>query len=179
MAGGRAGTLGDWFREWQLPLRRFLVRRCAGSSADIDDIAQEVFLRLLRYDRTELVNHPQAYLYKIATNVTAEWAMRSHRRLPHDSQWLMELADMLSPEAEFERDTRHEQLRAAVNDLPPRPREILRLHFEESLKHEDIAKTMGVTRKIVKREITRAYAALRMRLDEESMRTSGQDRKES
>ena len=34
----------------------FLARRRAGSAADIDDIAQEVFLRLLRYDRAELVH---------------------------------------------------------------------------------------------------------------------------
>ena len=133
--------------------------------ADIDDIAQEVFLRVLRYDRAELVEHPQAYLFKIATNVSAEWALRSSQRLPHDSAWLDELVDGLSPETELEREGAGEHLRQAIQTLPARAREILRLHFGEGLTHPEIASTLGVTRKIVKRDMARAYAALRINLD--------------
>lgn len=133
--------------------------------ADIDDIAQEVFLRVLRYDRAELVEHPQAYLFKIATNVSAEWALRSSQRLPHDSAWLDELVDGLSPETELERESAGEHLRQAIDGLPVRAREILRLHFGEGLTHPQIASKLGVTRKIVKRDMARAYAALRINLD--------------
>jgi RNA polymerase sigma factor (sigma-70 family) len=163
--GSQPSKLGELFRDWRLPLRRFLARRRAGCAADIDDIAQEVFLRLLRYERSELIDFPQAYLFKIASNVTAEWAMRSSRRLPHHSEWLTELVDALSPEAELEREMLDEQLRYAVRTLPARAREILRLHYAEGLAHEDIARTLGVTRKIVKRDIARAYASLRISLD--------------
>jgi RNA polymerase sigma-70 factor (ECF subfamily) len=149
----------------QLPLRRFLARRRVGSAADIEDIAQEVFLRLLRYDRAELVEHPQAYLFKIAVNVSAEWSTRSSRRLPHDSAWLTELVDALSPEAELEHAGLDECLRVAVEALPARAREILRLHFGEGMTHPQIATALGVTRKIVKRDCARAYAELRSTLD--------------
>jgi len=165
-AGSRRPKLGDWFRDWRLPLRRFLARRRPGCAADIDDIAQEVFLRLLRYDRSELIDYPQAYLFKIAANVSAEWAMRSSQRLPHDSQWLTELVDALSPEAALERETLDEQVQNAVSALPARAREILRLHFGEGIAHEEIARRLGVTRKIVKRDVARAYASLRIRLDD-------------
>lgn len=165
--GSPPSKLGNWFREWRLPLRRFLARQRAGCAADIDDIAQEVFLRLLRYDRSELIDYPQAYLFKIASNVSAEWAMRSSRRMPHHSEWLTELVDTLSPEVELEREMLDEQLYAAVNELPPRAREILRLHFAEGLPHEEIAHKLGVTRKIVKRDIARAYASLRTSLDQD------------
>ena len=163
--GIRSSKLGEWFRDWHLPLRRFLARRRAGCAADIDDIAQEVFLRLLRYDRSELIDYPQAYLFKIASNVSAEWAMRSSQRMPHNSQWLAELVDALSPEAEVEREALDEQLRAAVNALAARPRDILRLHFGDGLTYEEIARRLGVTRKIVKRDIARAYGALRISLE--------------
>jgi RNA polymerase sigma factor (sigma-70 family) len=163
--GSRPSKLGELFRDWRLPLRRFLAGRGGGCAADIDDIAQEVFLRLLRYERSELIDFPQAYLFKIASNVTAEWAMRSSRRLPHHSEWLTELVDALSPEAELEREMLDERLRSAVRMLPARAREILRLHYAEGLVHEDIARTLGVTRKIVKRDIARAYASLRISLD--------------
>src|SRR5258708_6721834 len=161
------GRLGTWFRELQQPLRRFLTRRRAGSAADIDDIAQEVFLRLLRYDRAELVDHPQAYLFKIAANVSAEWSMRSSRRLPHDSAWLTELVDALSPEVELEKEGVDQTLRAALETLPSRAREILRMHFGDGMTHPEIAVALGVTRKIVKRDTARAYAELRAKLDVE------------
>ena len=43
--------------------------------------------------------------------------------------------------------------------------EILRLHFAEDVPHEEIARRLGVTRKIVKRDIARAYSSLRISLD--------------
>ncbi len=47
-------------------------RKGGARSGDLDDIAQEVFLRLLRYERTEQAEHPQAYLFTIASNVAAD-----------------------------------------------------------------------------------------------------------
>lgn len=163
---GRVVQLGDWFREWRLPLKRFLVRRRAAPVADIDDVAQEVFLRLLRYNRAELVHSPQAYLYKIAANVSAEWSARSSHKMPHDSAWLTDLADALDPEEELDRESRFAELERAINLLPERPREFIRLHFSEGLSREDIAKRMHVTPKIVKRDLARAYSMLRVSLDQ-------------
>ncbi len=85
--------LADWFRQWRSPLRKFLLRRGSVPASDLDDIAQEVFLRLMRYDRTELIEHPQAYLFKMATNVVAEWAIRGRHMRAHEPKWLAELAE--------------------------------------------------------------------------------------
>ena len=157
----RDGKLADWFREWREPLVRFLSLRRLGTPADVDDIAQEVFLRLLRYERSELIDHPQAYLYKMAANVSAEWATRSHRRQPHHSEWLDQLVDHAEPEQELEREASEAELRRAIEYLPARPREILRLHFSEGLTYDEIADRMAVTRRIVKRDFVAAYAKLR------------------
>ena len=58
---------------------------------DIDDLAQEVFLRLLRYSDDIAVDNPQGYLFRIAANVANEWRERSRVRKPHDDSWLEEL----------------------------------------------------------------------------------------
>ena len=166
MSNGGVVRISDWFREWRLPLKRFLMRRRAGSAADIDDIAQEVFLRLLRYNRAELVDSPQAYLYKIAANVSAEWSSHSSRRMPHDSAWLTDLADALQPDSEFDRQSRFAQIESAINLLPGRPREIIRLHFSEDLTREQIAVRLKVSEKVVKRDLAKAYAMLRVSLEE-------------
>ena len=160
-----SNRLVDWFREWHQPLRRYLLRRGTGPAADIDDIAQEVFLRLLRYDRSDLIGHPQAYLYKIAANVAAEWATRSSRSMPHSAEWLVDLVDAFDPETELEQRRTEGRLHEAIDALPPRSREILRLHFGEEMTYDDIARHIGVTRRIVKRDLARAYAMLRANLD--------------
>lgn len=67
----------DWFTRWRTPLRRFLAGKGVHRVADLEDVSQEVFLRLLRYDGAEMVDHPRAYLFKVASNVAAEWAMRA------------------------------------------------------------------------------------------------------
>lgn len=156
--------LADWFHQWRMPLRRHLAVRGKLSSADVDDIAQEVFLRMLRYERSELVTHPQAYLFKIATNVLAEWSTRASWRQPHASEWLTQLADERDPEHEYTCEDEQSQIRNAVEALPPRAREILRMHYDEGLTHEVIAQRLSITRRIVKRDLIRAYADLRRSL---------------
>src|ERR1700744_846480 len=84
-------SLSEWFRRWRTPLRRFLAARGLVRVEDLDDVAQEVFLRLLRYESAEVVQHPQAYIFKMAANVAAEWAIRSRHRLAHEPRWLSTL----------------------------------------------------------------------------------------
>lgn len=165
---GLAGTgvqsqdrLVEWFREWRTSLRRFLLARPGASVADIDDIAQEVFLRLLRYDRTDLVQHPQAYLFKVAANVSSEWATRASRAQPHSADWLEDLIDPATPLSAAEQESNEAMIRGALAALPARTREILRLLHEDGLKYEQIAEHLGLTRRIVKRVVVESYAALR------------------
>ena len=126
-------------------------------------------MRLLRYSRSELIDFPQAYLYKIATNVSAEWATRSARRMPHNSAWLTDLADTLSPQVQVEREAANAELERALQALPARCREILRLHFGEGIRHEEIARRMGLTRRIIRRALARAYATLRITLESSTL----------
>ena len=167
MLGRSAGKLADWFGELRGPLRRFLALRRRVPRGDVEDIAQEVFLRLLRYDRAELVSDPKAYLFKIANNVASEWTMRARQRFPHNSDWLAEVPPAAGPQEDWERETHEVALHTALQMLSPRAREILRLHFNEELTYESLAQRMQVSRRIVKREIVRSYSALRASLDHE------------
>ena len=156
--------LTQWFQQFRAPLKQFLAVRRGLVEADVDDVAQEVFLRLLRYDRAELVSDPRGYLFKVAANVASEWSMRARSRLPHQPGWLDDLPGETDLPAELESAERNSELRSALRALRPRMREILRLHFEDGLTHEAIAARLGVTRRVVKRDIADAYAALRIGL---------------
>jgi RNA polymerase sigma factor (sigma-70 family) len=164
--------LAAWFRDLRLPLRRFIARRRGVLAADLDDVAQEVFLRLLRYDREELVTDPRGYLFKVAANVASEWSMRARQRLPHAASWLDDLTDEVDLTDDLERARRDAELNAALNLLPSRSREVLRLHFGEGLTYEAIAKHLNVTHRIVKRDIMNAYARLRLALSGVSEQSS-------
>ncbi len=158
------GGLADWFRQFQAPLRRFIARRRGVSASDIDDVAQEVFLRLLRYKPEEHVLDPKGYLYKMASNVASEWSMRARERYPHASNWLDELMDDADPLEAAYTMQRDATIRTALSKLPARSREVLRLHFGEGLTHEGIARRLNLSQRVVRRDITVAYVKLRATL---------------
>jgi RNA polymerase sigma-70 factor (ECF subfamily) len=162
----RDGRLIEWFGKWRKPIRSWLRNRASVPPGDIDDLAQEVFLRLLRYSDDVAVDNPQGYLFRIAANVANEWRERSRVRKPHDDSWLDELQIEAGdePENAFARTRANEYVQAAVDRLPARQREVLLLHVNEGLTYKQIAQQRGLTYRIVLRDLTRAYSALRMQL---------------
>jgi RNA polymerase sigma factor (sigma-70 family) len=152
-----------WFESWRGAMKRWLSSRSSMQSADLDDVAQEVFLRLLRYSDNAVVEYPQSYLFRIATNVVNEWRERARNSLPHDDVWLSDL--QIEPEAEPESSVEHDlvnvHVRRAVSRLPPRQRQVLLLHIREDLTYKQIAAKLKLTPRVVRRDIARAYAELR------------------
>jgi RNA polymerase sigma factor (sigma-70 family) len=167
----RNGRITVWFGRWRKPIRSWFSSRAAVPRAEVDDLAQEVFLRLLRYSDDVAVENPQGYLFRIAANVANEWRDRSRVRQPHDRSWLDELqvdpADQPDNAVFQNRVSKH--LQNAVNRLPKRQREVLLLHVNEGLTYKEIAERLDVTYRIVLRDLTRAYAALRMQLKAEDL----------
>lgn len=159
---GRARLI-EWFRCWCRPIRSFISANHRVPSAEVDDLTQEVFLRLLRYSDDVLVENPQGYLFRVATNVVHGWRQRCSVRLPHDEVGLDELQidSDDEPQNAFARASANRQLRAAVARLPARQREILLLHVDEGLTYNQIAQLRGLTYRIVLRDLTRAYSTLR------------------
>src|SRR5258708_36783501 len=62
-----ASRLARWVRDYAPDLHRFLAKRRLIQS-DIQDVCQEAYLRLLRFDRTEAATNPQAYSIRVAPN---------------------------------------------------------------------------------------------------------------
>jgi RNA polymerase sigma-70 factor (ECF subfamily) len=156
--------LAEWFREWRSPLRKYLAGRGTVRVADLDDVAQEVFVRLLRYESAEVVQHPQAYLFKIAANVSTEWALRARHRLQHEPHWLGTLVEEDSVQDVFDNQIVQREIKRAIDTLSPRERQVIRLHFEDSLSQPQIASRLGLSLRIVRRDFEKSYAKLRREL---------------
>jgi|SRR5579883_1453270 len=162
--------LAEWFRQWRLPLRKFLMGQSRLPTAEIDDVAQEVFLRLMRYGQTELIEHPQAYLYKMATNVAAEWAIRRRYGRSSDPEWLAALAgddQVEQPQDQAGKMELQDELERAILTLTPQQRNVLKLQFYAGLTRAEVAQRTGLSERSVKRSLMKSYVKLRQQLNKE------------
>ena len=157
------GLAERWFAEFEPLIRQALGSRISGRR-DIDDLAQEVYLRILRIPEPELVANPQAYLYRVAINAASEWVQRAAEALEHASEPLDQLASPHDPEREAGITERDRRIREALAELPIASRTAVILHTRDGMTYKQIAVHMGVTRRAVKRYVANGYAALRARL---------------
>ena len=140
-----------------------------GDSPDLPDLAQEVFLRLLRIRQPELIRDPEAYVYRVALNVAQEWRLRAAQSKDHSSAALEALEAADEPEESTVRDQRQRIIRRAVAELPAATRSALLLHVYRDMTYEHVAEHMGVSRRAVKRYLANGYAALRVALAAEPL----------
>lgn len=160
MSAPRSQRIAEWARHWNAGLTRFLRRRLP-QQIDAEDLAQEVYVRLLRVEKLEQIEEPQAYLYRVAINVAAEWRMRACHSKPHSADELDALVAATTPEtllteAEFSR-----QLDAALREMTPMVRAVIYLKLRDDMSHEEIAQHLGITTRMVRRLLTTAYTQLR------------------
>jgi RNA polymerase sigma factor (sigma-70 family) len=171
----RSARVADWARRWNTGLTKFLTRR-VGTRVDAQDLAQEVYLRLLRAERLDLILEPQAYLYKVASNVAAEWRIRACRSKPHSAEELGELIEATGPESLVNEALERARLDAALRRMNPAVRAVVYLKLMNSMSHDEIAGRLNITTRMVRRLLTTGYAQLRQYLIAEAGQSAGADR---
>src|SRR6516162_4090380 len=67
------------FAEHGGALQRYIYRRIRTKS-DAPDLAQEVYVRMLRVSDPEAIRNPQLYLYTVASNLVKEHALFERRQ---------------------------------------------------------------------------------------------------
>jgi RNA polymerase sigma-70 factor (ECF subfamily) len=161
----------DWREQWHPLLLQILARRLP-VPADVSDLAQEVYLRLLRVDKLDLVQDPRAYLCRIAVNIASEWRLRSARLPTTPSEDLPEGALPATDDLEqwLNKQQNRDAVQAALVALPLNHRTALVLHVTKDLSYPQIAEHMGVTGRQVKRYLAKAYDRLRQELIEAEIR---------
>jgi RNA polymerase sigma factor (sigma-70 family) len=130
-------------------LRRFLFTR-ARNSADVPDLAQEVFLRLMRVEQHEISRSPEAYLFTVARHVAHQHTLReSNAPKAVDITEVFPELQMSPSDDPFERAEvamRMKNLKRALDQLPPRLATTLLLHRFDGFSIEEIATQLGVAR---------------------------------
>lgn len=150
-------------------LRRFLVRRVR-NPADLGDLIQEIYLRMLRVPDHEAIRSPEAYLFTVARHVAMQHTLRQSA-----APVSVELRDMLAeartgaetdPALEVSAQQCLATLRKALDELPPRPRAAFLMHRRDGVTIEEIGRRLGVSRPMAKKYLAKALVHFRKRLAE-------------
>jgi RNA polymerase sigma-70 factor, ECF subfamily len=148
--------------------------------ADAADMTQEAFVRLLRSLGTYRAETKfTTWLYRLVTNICLDGLRRRGRPVDSldepastlagdDAQTPGErLADSdrwTQPEEEVQLRESADEVRAALETLPPAQRLALTLHYFQDQRYEDIADVMGLPLNTVKSHIRRGKERLALML---------------
>jgi RNA polymerase sigma factor (sigma-70 family) len=156
--------LAGWQQRWNRSLLRFLGRRVR-STVDVEDLAQETYLRLLRARDLGEVRNPQAYLLRVASHVLVEW--RDHEPRPESLVMIDEdlLIDECSPQFELEASMSQERFDHTLRTVSPTMRAVLLLRLRDERSCKDIAEELDITLRQVRRYLARGYERLRTALE--------------
>lgn len=162
-----ARQVSDLSARYADAVRRYFSRRLAGAP-DIEDLTQEVFVRLLRRARLGDIENIEGYLFQIAANLMRERGRhRLRRRLdaqqPFDDDF-SETYDDVSPERILLGREAYDLMVRSLQELPERTRTVFILNRFEDLTGVEIARRLGVSVSTVEKDMMRAIAHLRMRL---------------
>lgn len=145
-------------------LRRYLLRR-GHRGQEAQDLAQEVYLRLLRVGKAELARQSPAFLYWIASHVVYEFRRKARReQVLFDSGLLENWSEHpphVAPDGMDRQLDLSRQLGRALEQLSPKYRAVLLLHKQDGMSYAEIASTLGISVHTVKKYLARALSTLR------------------
>ncbi|WP_293866703.1 RNA polymerase sigma factor [Steroidobacter sp.] len=165
-AMGDAGATQRAFETLRAGLHRYLRRRLRHAQ-DVEDLAQEVYLRLLRFTDPKQVKSPAAYLFQVALHVLYEFRLHQNRGVvTFDSTTATAAAEHLPdpgtrPEEAHEQQLLRERCSVLIEHLPPMQRLVLLLTTREELSNDQIAEKLGISASTVRVHLFRAIANLR------------------
>jgi RNA polymerase sigma factor (sigma-70 family) len=170
--GDKQAFVADLERRHGGRLRRFLASQLRYAAADVPDLFQEIFLRLLRIDDHESIRSSEAYLFTVAFHVLHQYRMR--RAAMPDVVDIGVLVEEMESPPENDPVTRaqtQQQLRDlqdALEQLSPKAQAVLLLHRRDGYSLEEIGVCLGISRAMAAKYLGKALLHCRKTLKERS-----------
>lgn len=152
-----------------------LIYVTMGSRDDVDDIAQEVFIRVYRsLPRFKFNASFFSWIYKITVNLCIDEIRKRKIRKVLSLDFLTEDTleksrknqDHVMPSDSLLTDERRQVVQSALQRLKPEHKEILVLREYNNLGYSEIAETLDISLEAVKSRIFRARSELKILLSE-------------
>jgi RNA polymerase sigma factor (sigma-70 family) len=149
-------------------LRRFLMTRVR-NIADVPDILQEVFLRMLRISNREAIRSPEAYFFTVAQHVAQQHALRESAAPPS-----VDITRMLTqlpatsdadPAMQASADECIAAIDRALDRFSPKVRATFILHRCYGLTLEEISQRLGISFPMAKKYLVKALMQFRQHME--------------
>lgn len=163
----KSSLVSQLFAEHRRALQGFFRRRIR-SKADAPDLAQEVYLRMLRVSDQEAIRNPVLYLYTVANNLVKEHAVLERRQASsidvYDDATQEELEVLPSFEGDVDTAQRAERLRVVLKQLRPKCRAAVVLRFSHALSYREVGLRLGVSPQMARKYVVQALTHCRRRM---------------
>jgi RNA polymerase sigma factor (sigma-70 family) len=160
-------TLAEEAEPVRLWLTRFFRRRIQ-NHAEIEDMVQDVFARIVAREGPATVEHLHGYVLKTASSVLADRARRrSSARADLHVAFDSDLHDQeaFDPERVLGAKEELHAATAALLGLPERTRTVFILRRLEGRKYRDIAEHLGISVSAVEKHMIRAVEHLSLEME--------------
>ncbi len=163
----KSGAVEALFRENESDLRNYVGGKLGSSGAvEVDDIVQEAFLRVSTQSTDAQIENPRGFLFRVARNLTFDLlrrrSVRNNYAAAQDAERSADRSRFQSRSAETVVSARQdlEVILDAVDDLPPKCREVFLMQRREGLPYAEIASRLGITESMVQKHMSKALARL-------------------
>jgi RNA polymerase sigma-70 factor (ECF subfamily) len=167
MAEPKKGLVERLFAEHGRALQAFFYRRIRTKS-DAPDLAQEVYVRMLRVKDIHAVRDPERYLYTVASNLVKEYSVLDRwqsRSVELDDTNIQErLGELPTLDGQIDVTQRVARLRAVLGQLSPKCRAAVILQYRHGLTYQEIAARLNVSPHMVKKYLAQGLALCRRRM---------------
>jgi RNA polymerase sigma-70 factor (ECF subfamily) len=165
-----AAAVSQLFREHNRVLVGFLTARLR-SEQEAKEVAQEAYVRLLQLHEPGTPSLLRAYLFKIAANLAVD--RLRHRTVRHRAETQVALFEELTPAGRETDDPAqqlldHEQtelLLGFLGELPLKCQQIIDLHRFQGVPQHEVAVSLQVSERMVRRYVTYAMVYCHLRLE--------------
>jgi len=162
----KPGLVERLFAEQRGALKAFFRRRTR--TADAADLAQEVYLRMLRIRDPRAIRDPVLYLFTVANNLVKEQGVLDRRRATDVDIEAVATPEQLCvlPNFEGERDAaqRSARLQAVLKQLGPKCQAAVILRFTHELSYREVARRLGVSPQMARKYVVQALSHCRRRM---------------
>lgn len=164
MSDKKSHLIRELFTRNKRDLLKYFARRVGRE--DASDLLQETFVRALRHSDPAAIAEPRAFLQVIAVNLARDFSRRckTEAKYREFGDFLEAPSSEAQPEERIECSEKAHLLRAAVESLPPRCREVFVLVMHENIPLKTAAKRLGISDSMARRHLRLAFQRCRAAL---------------
>ncbi len=149
-------------------LRRFFSFRVR-NPVDIQDLTQEVFLRMLRIPDRDAIRSPEAYLFTVALHVAQQHAIQDSSTFPAEQADELLAQLPATPDADPLLQAHGEQcleaFMRALERLSPKVRATFVLHRQYGMTLKEISRELRISFPMAKKYLAKALQRIHQHLD--------------